>query len=127
MFEWLFPNWSNPAAVVALVAARVGVDAALTAAVADAVGRRSLPAVGAATATLLSGVLMVLVLRPGGPGLRASYVELLLQVGLVVVAGYVAYAHRSTARRATVAAAGTGVLALLLVSVPIYGEALVAP
>lgn len=127
MFEWLFPNWSNPALLAVLVAARVVVDASLAATVADALGPGSLPARATVAATVLAAVSMVLVLRPGGLGLRASYVDLLLQVALVVVAGYVAYAHPSSFRRVAVVLAGTGAIALILVAVPLYGEALVAP
>ena len=79
MFDWLFPNWSSPARVAAFVALRLLADVGLVALVATATGVRSRRSAAAAALTLASAVLTVSVLRPGGAGRFASYLELSLQ------------------------------------------------
>lgn len=127
MFEWLFPNWTNPHVLAALVAARALLDVSLTAVVADALGIRSPATAVAATVTLLSPVVMVLVLRPDGLGYPASLAELTSQLGLLAVAGYAVYADPSPRRVAVAAVVSLAALALAVVMIPIYGEATVAP
>ncbi|WP_254768160.1 hypothetical protein [Salinilacihabitans rarus] len=125
--EWLFPNWSDPATIAALVGARFLLNATLAAMVARSAGHRSSPAAAAAGLTLFSTSVTVLVLRPGGPGLHASYVELLAQVALLALAGYAVRANPSPARALATAVAVVGAASLLLLSIPVYGEATVAP
>lgn len=127
MFDWLFPTWSNPALLAAVVAARGLLDASLTAIVGDALGYRSPLTLAAAAVTLLSVVVMVLVLRPGTLGHRASLVEIAGQLGLVAVGAYAVYANPSTGRIVGVALVSVGILALAGLTIPLYGEATVAP
>ena len=121
----MFPGWSNPAGLVALVAARFVVNLSASLVAARAL-RSPFPAiaVGGAVVSLL---LAVAVIRPGLAGIRASYVEALLQFGIVALTVYAGYT--SSSRWVTVAAAAVALLALagLAVSLPIYGEATVAP
>ena len=135
MFEWLFPNWTPAWVVAVLVGLRLLGNLGLTAAV--RVAADDAAAVTAAALTLTSTVLMVAVLR-GDLGQTASYVEFLLQLSLLGIAA-VAVARgdgkrtftllgRPTATARSVAAvAALLALSLLLVSIPLYGEATVAP
>jgi hypothetical protein len=130
MLEWLFPGWSNPALLLAFVAARVAVNALLTALVAGAVGRRSRRVTAMAAWTVGSALLQVLLLRPGGLGLGSSYVELGGQLVLLVLAGGTLYARgdgQPPARRVAGLLALLVGLGLLLFTIPLYGEAFVAP
>lgn len=125
VFDSVFPGWSNPAGIAALVAGRFLLNASASLLVARTL-RSPFPAV-AVGATVCSLVLAVAVLRPGLAGIRASYVEALVQLGLVVIVAYAGYS--SSSRGTAIAAAVVAVLALalLLVSLPLYGEATVAP
>ncbi|WP_224448851.1 hypothetical protein [Haloprofundus salilacus] len=127
MFEWLFPGWSNPAGLAAFVGLRILLNVALTALAARAVGRRATTTAAMAAGTALSGTMLILLLRPGVLGHTASYVELAVQLAIVVLGGYIAYADCSTKRRVATVTALVTALALLLFTVPIYGEAFVAP
>jgi len=104
MIEWLFPGWSNPALVASVAAARLLLDL-----------------------TVLVAVLMVSVLRPGGPGRAGSNAELLAQGLLLVLGGYATSANPSTARWIAFGAVALAVLATALPAVVLYGEATVAP
>ncbi|MFC5366899.1 hypothetical protein [Salinirubrum litoreum] len=128
MFDWLFPNWSNPAGIALLLGVRLGCNVALTALVARRLGRRHRRTVAMAAGTLASTVITVLVLRPGGLGLAASRVEFVLQLTLLAVAGYTV-AREPRGVRGVLPALGVGLVAtfLTLVMVVVYGEALVAP
>lgn len=127
VFEWLFPNWSNPAAVAAVVGLRLLVDTGLVGLVATATGRRSRRSVGVAALTVLSAVLMVSVLRPGGAGQPGSYVELSLQFVLLGLAGHATYENPSTRRWIAFVVLAVGAVLLLLPAIVLYGEATVAP
>ena len=127
MFDWLFPNWSSPVTVAAIVALRLLVDTGLVAAVARSTQPRSRPTAAAAALTFVSTLLMVSVLRPGGAGRTGSYVEIGLQFVLLGVAGYATYENPSTRRWATFAALAGGAILLLLPAIVLYGEATVAP
>jgi len=127
VFEWLFPNWTNPHVLAGLVAVRTVLDASFTVVVADALGVRSPATAVAIGVTLLSPVVMVLVLRPGGLGHSASLAELVAQLGLLAVAGYAVYVNPSSRRVVVTAALSLAALALAVVMIPIYGEATVAP
>ena len=122
----LFPTWSAPWSLTALVAVRVGVNAVIVLlAVRAGVSR---PVVGGATlATLVSGVLTVAVLRPGGLGLTASHAEQLIQLGLVGLAVVVAARGSGLVSRLALAGLAAVAVGLGLLFVPIYGEATVAP
>lgn len=123
MFDWLFPGWTPAWAVVAVVALRVLCNVGLTAAVREAAGDAE--TVTAAALTLCSAGLTVAVLR-GDLGRPASYAEFVVQLSLLgIVAAAVLRGDGGGRRRAIVA--GCGALVLLLVSVPLYGEATVAP
>lgn len=126
MFEWLFPTWTNPAVLALIVGARALVNATLTTLVAESRGPTAGFTIVAAVFTLLSTAISVPVLR-GDPGLDASYLEFVVQVALVSLAGYVVYSSPSTRRaRATILTAFCAI-ALLIVVIPLYGEATVAP
>lgn len=125
--EWLFPNWSDPDAIAALVGVRVALNTTLAALVVRAVGRRSSLSAAAVGLTLFSASATVLVLRPGGLGLHASYVELFAQVALIALAGYAVRANPSIGRAVATAAVVVGAATLLLLMIPVYGEATVAP
>lgn len=127
MFEWLFPNWSSPHVVTALVAVRTLLNTSLTAIVADAVGSESPLTAVAASVTAASAVVMVLVLRPGVLGHRASLAEIVAQLGLVAVAGYAVYANPSTQRVVAAVLVSVAALAFAVVAIPFYGEATIAP
>lgn len=127
MFDWLFPNWSNPLHLTVLVGMRIIFNGYLTMMVAKAVGLRTLHTAVMGTVTLLSAVSTILLLRQSGLGLNASYVEFLLQVMLIAIAGYVVYSYPSSTRRIVTAIVFIGAAVLLMVMIPIYGEAFVAP
>ncbi|QCJ46066.1 hypothetical protein [Haloprofundus sp. MHR1] len=127
MFEWLFPGWSNPLGLTAFVGLRILLNVALTVLAARAVGRRAATTVAMAAGTALSAAMVVLLLRPGVLGYTASFVELGVQLAIVVLGGYVAYVDRSTGRRVVTTTALVAALALLLFTIPLYGEAFVAP
>lgn len=127
VFEWLFPTWSDPQALALVVLGRLVLDASLTAIVARTFGRRSAVTAVAAAVTIGSAVTMVLVLRPGTLGTNAANVELLAQLGLLGVAGYAVARTPSAPRIGAFALVGVAALALWLLSIPIYGEATVAP
>ncbi|WP_224333957.1 hypothetical protein [Haloprofundus halobius] len=127
MFEWLFPGWSNPLAMTVFVGLRVLLNVALTVLTARSVGRRAPSTLLVGVGTLVSAVMMVLLLRPGVLGYSASFVEFALQLLLVALAGYAAFAAGSKQRRVTTVTIIVGAIALLLFTVPIYGEAFVAP
>lgn len=127
MFDVLFPNWSNPAAVAAVVALRVLVDAGLVALVAGGTGMQSRRTVGAVVLTLLSATLMASVLRPGGAEQLGSYVELSFHLALFVLAGHATYSDPSRRRWLAFVALAVGAFLLLLPAVVLYGEATVAP
>jgi len=135
VFEWLFPNWTPAWVVVAVVGLRLLGNLGLTAAVRGAADDTQTVAVAALTVT--SAVLTVAVLR-GDLGQTASHVEFVVQLSLLAIAtvavargaGTYVFTLRgrpiATARSvAAVAAALT--LSLLLLSIPLYGEATVAP
>ena len=126
MFEWLFPNWTNPGVLAAVVAGRTLLNGGLTAVVARAAGHRSLLAVVAAAVTVASAAVTVLVLR-GTLGHGPSLAEMAAQLCLLALAGAAVYRHPSRGRVAAVALLTVAVLALGLLMVPIYGEATVAP
>ncbi|RQG90874.1 hypothetical protein EA473_19965 [Natrarchaeobius chitinivorans] len=69
----------------------------------------------------------MLALRPGVFGLRASYVELLAQVLILLSAGYVVYSNRTLYRVIAFALVFIASVPLLLIMIPLYGEAFVAP
>ena len=99
----------------------------LTIMVAKAVGFRTLHTAVMGAITVVSAALTILLLRQSGLAISASYAELLLQVVLIAIAGYVVYAHPSSTRRIVTAIVFLGAVVLLVVMIPIYGEAFVAP
>jgi hypothetical protein len=128
MFDWLFPNWSNPAGIALVLSLRLACNAGLTALVARRLGRRHRRSVAMAGGTVASIVITVLVLRPGGLGLDASRVEFVLQLALLAVAGYTV-AREPRGIRGVLPALAVWLVAAFLtfVMIIIYGEALVAP
>ncbi|MFH5800851.1 hypothetical protein [Haladaptatus sp. CMAA 1911] len=126
MFEWLFPQWSNPTFLAAIVGTRIFINLILTTIVAKATSATSGSTVVMAVLTVLSAVLMVVVLR-GGLGLNASYLEFLLQVTLLVLTGYVVASTCENGRWRVTVAVSLGAIVLLLIMIPLYGEATVAP
>ncbi|MFB9808235.1 hypothetical protein ACFFQF_25035 [Haladaptatus pallidirubidus] len=74
--------------------------------------------------TVLSAIILVL---RGVLGLNASYLEFLFQVSFLVLAGYSIHSNPSNVRLRVVGAVSLGTIALLLITIPLYGEATVAP
>ncbi|QZY00402.1 hypothetical protein [Halobaculum rubrum] len=127
MFEPLFPNWSSPAAVAGLVALLALSNATLVALVATASwGDRRRTALATAVA-VGSVAAAVSVLRVGGLGNAGGNVELLARFMLILVAGRAVVSRPTAVRLVVGAVAVVGALVLLLVTVPLYGEATVAP
>lgn len=125
VLDSVFPGWSNPARIAGLVVGRFLLNCAVAGLVARVL--RSPLAAVAGAAAVVSLALTVGVLRPGLLGIEASYLEAAVQLGVVGLALWVGLAADS--RALTLAALLVAVLAvcLLAVSVPIYGEATVAP
>ena len=127
MLESLFPGWSNPIQLTVLVGMRFIFNVYLTIMMAKAVGSRTLHTAVMGAITVVSAALTILLLRQSGLGISASYVEFLLQVVLIAIAGYVVYTYPSGTRRIVTAVVFLGTVVLLIVMIPIYGEAFVAP
>lgn len=126
MFDWLFPGWTAPGLLALVVTLRTLCNVGLTAAMWDASGSRLAVAAGGAL-TVASTVLTVGVLR-GAFGLTVSHVESLLQVTLLVLAGVViARGEASNRWRNRALVAGLAAVLLYLFSIPLFGEATVAP
>ena len=135
MFDWLFPTWTPSWAIAAVVALRLLGDLGLLAAV--RVAGDAAESVAVAALAFCSTVLTVAVFR-GTLGQTASHVEFVVQLSLL---GIAAVAVRRGAGERTLAIAGrpaatarslalvAGILAfaLLVLSIPLYGEATVAP
>ncbi|WP_227380469.1 hypothetical protein [Haladaptatus halobius] len=126
MFERLFPHWSNPALLAAIAGMRIFINLVLTMIVAKATSATSRSTVAMVVLTVLSAVLMVIVLRDG-LGLNASYLEFLLQVTLLVLTGYIVASNPENRRWRVIVAVSLGAIVLLLIMIPLYGEATVAP
>jgi hypothetical protein len=118
MLEWYV--------VAGIVGIRVLFNGGLTALVAKSGSPTSRAAICAAVLTALSAGLTAGVLL-GVLGLAASYLESLLQVALVVLTGYVVRSNPSPGRVRATIAISLCALALLLLVIPVYGDALVAP
>lgn len=127
MFNALFPGWENPGTLAALVGLRVLCNGSLATLLAGSLGPRHPLTTTVTGLTAFSAVLTVLLLRPGGPGLYASYVELAAQFLLFVSACAGLYVQPSARRMALGVALVACAVAASLVMVPVYGEAFVAP
>lgn len=127
MFDWLFPNWSHPFTVTALVGARLLLNVYLTVMVAKTVGSRTAYTAVMGTMTILSGVLTILLLRTSGLGPNLSYIEFILQVLLIAIASHVVYSSPWNTRRLVAGIVLVGATVLLVLMIPIYGERFVAP
>ncbi|WP_231190073.1 hypothetical protein [Haladaptatus sp. DYF46] len=79
-----------------------------------------------AVLTALSAVLMVTVLR-GSLGLNASYFEFVLQLILLILTGYAIASNPEDGRWRVTVVISLGAILLLLIMIPLYGEATVAP
>jgi len=99
----------------------------LTIMMAKAVGSRTLHTAVMGAITVVSAALTILLLRQSGLGISASYAEFLLQVVVIAIAGYVVYTYPSSTRRIVTAVVFLGTVVLLIIMIPIYGEAFVAP
>ncbi|QLG62187.1 hypothetical protein [Halorarum salinum] len=126
MFEWLFPTWTNPAVLALIVGARTLANGALAVLVARSRSPGTAITGVAAGLALLSTALTVSVLR-GDLGLGASYLEFAVQVALVGLAGVAVRSNPSTGRWRATALAAFCAVGLLLITIPLYGEATVAP
>ncbi|GAB7013647.1 hypothetical protein [Halolamina salina] len=125
MFEWLFPGWTSPGLLTALVVARTLCNLGLTAAIREASESAVAVAAGGAL-TVATTTLTVGVLR-GTFGITASHVESLLQLALLVLAGVVVLREGGTRGRNWAILASAGAVLLYLFSIPLFGEATVAP
>ena len=126
MFDWLFPNWSAPEILTLIVALRTLWNVVLTLSIREAA--ESLPPVVASGAlTAASTVLTVGVLR-GTFGITVSHVESLVQLTLLLLAVVaVRRGDASSRARNGVIIGGTAAVVLYLLSIPLFGEATVAP
>jgi hypothetical protein len=126
MFDWLFPGWTAPGLLTLVVALRTLCNVGLTASMWGA-SRSRLAAVAGGTLTVASTVLTVGVLR-GTFGLTVSHVESLVQLTLLVLAAIVVTIGNGRKRwRNRAIVAGVGAVLLYLFSIPLFGEATVAP
>ena len=127
MFEPLFPNWSDPTALVTLLGLRLIFNILGIALAALLLGKDSLFTLTLAVLTLTSTTIAMLALRPGVIGLSASYLELLIQIVILAGVSYAVYTSPTKTRLITLAVILIGSIALLLIMIPLYGEAFVAP
>jgi hypothetical protein len=127
MLESLFLGWSNLIQLTVLVGMKFIFNVYLTIMVAKAVGSRTLHTAVMGAITVVSAALTILLLRQSGLGISASYAEFLLQVVVIAIAGYVVYTYPSSTRRIVTAVVFLGTVVLLIIMIPIYGEAFVAP
>jgi hypothetical protein len=126
VFDWLFPNWTSPGTLALLVALRTFCNLVLTASIRDA-SDSVLPVTAGGTLTVASTVLTVGVLR-GTFGITVSHVESLVQLALLVLAAVVVLRGDASDRsRNGAILAGAAAVLLSLVSIPLFGEATVAP
>ncbi|MFW5935171.1 MAG: hypothetical protein ACOCQL_04910 [Halolamina sp.] len=126
VFDWLFPGWTGAGLITLIVTLRTLCNVGLTAAVREA-SDSALAVVAAAALTCASLVLTVGVIR-GAFGITVSHVESLIQVTLLVLAGVVVARGDGSKRGRNVAVlAGAGAVVLYLFSIPLFGEATVAP
>ena len=126
MFDWLFSTWTSPGTLALLVALRTVCNVGLTASIRDASDSVFAVAAGAAL-TVASAVLTVGVLR-GTFGITVSHVESLVQLTLLVLAAAVVLRGDAGSRaRNWAILAGAAAVLLYLVSIPLFGEATVAP
>lgn len=126
MFDWLFPTWTSPGLLALVVGLRTLCNVGLTASMREASGADRAVAAGAAL-TLASLGLTVGALR-GSFGLAVSHVESLVQVSLLVLTGAVVLRGNGGKRaRDRAILAGAGAVVLSLLSIPLFGEATVAP
>ena len=127
MFEPLFPNWSTPTTLVIILSLRLGFNILAVALTASIVGPRSPFTSILALCTICSIIIAVLALRPGTLGLRSSYVELSIQLGILVATAYVVANAPTIPRLLLLTLVLAGSIALGLIMIPLYGEAFVAP
>ncbi|WP_053947494.1 hypothetical protein [Halolamina sediminis] len=125
MFDWLFPGWTAPGVLTALVVTRTLCNLGLTAAIREA-SESVLGVVAGGALTVASTVLTVGILR-GTFGITVSHVESILQLALLMLAGVVVLREGSTRGRSWAILAGAGAVLLYLFSIPLFGEATVAP
>jgi len=125
VLDALFPNWSSPAAVAAVVGLVAASNATLVALIA---ARTSRPfAAVAAAAGVGSVVTATLVVRADGLGTAAGNAELLARAALILAAVGATLRDRTPLRVAAGAVAVAVAFGLLAVTIPLYGEATVAP
>lgn len=126
MLDWVFPGWTAPELLALIVTLRTVCNVGLTTSMWDA-SRSALAAVAGGALTVASTVLTVGVLR-GAFGLSVSHVESLVQLTLLGLAAVVvARGDPSEQWRNRAVIAGVGAVLLYLVSIPLFGEATVAP
>ena len=126
MFDWLFPNWNASGIVTLVVAARAFWNVVLALAIRDAAeSPRVVAACGALAGA--STLLTVVVLR-GVTLPLVGTAELLAQLSLPVLALVVARRGDASSRaRSAVVLGGAALTMLYLLSIPLLGEATVAP
>jgi len=126
VFDWLFPGWTAPGLLTLIVVLRTLCNVGLTASMWDASESTLVAAAGGAL-TVASTVLTVGVLR-GAFGLSVSHVESLLQLTLLLLTTVVvARGNGSKRGRTRAVIAGVAAVLLYFVSIPLFGEATVAP
>ncbi|GAA0298594.1 hypothetical protein [Halarchaeum salinum] len=126
MVPWPLAGWSDPASVATLLVVRVACNVALCLLVASADGTRARSTIAAVTLTGCSAVLMTVVVG-GTFGRPAGLLDIGVQVVLLVLAGYATCSSSARWRTLAFGSAALSTIALLLLSIVLYGEATVAP
>ncbi|MBP1921035.1 hypothetical protein J2751_000018 [Halorubrum alkaliphilum] len=127
MFDALFPNWTNPEAIAVLIGLRLVCNVAMLAYVAHVAEVRSGYTATMGGLVAFSTVATAVLLTTGWGGQPLSYVELVSQVLVLGLSGYVALRVDPSPASVALLLAWPGAVLLLLAMVPVYGEAFVAP
>ena len=118
-------KWSNPAAIVALLGARTLSNLILAVVINDATKPLRRYTLAAVALTLCSAVLMFLVVSDRSES--ADVYEVATQLLLLVFATWAVSKDMSTPRLIGLMVGVVGAGGGLLVTIPVYGEATVAP
>lgn len=127
MFSGFLSNWANPEVIMAIVGFRVLCNIAIFGYAVDAVGVRSGYTFIVGALVAFSTISTMLLLSTGWIGHSGSYLEQASQILILGVSAYVAGRISPRPVSNGLLLAWLGAIVLLLVMVPLYGEAFVAP
>lgn len=123
----LFPEWSSPMALLAVLGLRTVLNVGLVVLTLRATrGRILFPAAAAALAIAI-GTAAFLALQFPGVGQPLSYLDLGGQLALLVLTAAVISMNGARGQWLSFAAVAVTAVLCLLLMIPIYGEAFVAP